>query len=501
MSMTPPDATKLERSLEEELQAIAPRPRPALLGEVMRRVASTPQRSTTRFAGWRLTGFAAAAVAGILVGASATLLVADRPDSRPPPSGASAPPSPAGAPATTPAVSSEPSAALPTSVAAIEWEMLDLPDPAEGMLGGGRPEAVVVVDGGYVAIGTLEAGCVSDITEAPPGCEELLMGLTAGFEYRSAVVWTSTDGRAWEPVANEPTFERAGMHDAATDGSRVIVTGEIQDPPDELGTAPGRSVVWLSDDGRTWELVDTGQPVPEHVAWTGNGYVGSLNTEAGPQFLTSDDGRAWQVTGEPGDHGQGRLEDMVADPATGAVVAVGYQEVVNAEGLLDSSSAAAWRSLDGQSWERAPDQDALVVGPPGGAYMFAVAHTGSGWVALGRADNDGAYDSGAWTSADGLAWTRLRGRDSPIGADTYANAITWTGSELVAFGTISGRGGSTVAAWVSADGSEWSSVPEQPGLSDGSPTAVTSHRGTILAVGIRSSFTDHWVPVVYLAEP
>lgn len=500
------DTTELEQALEQTLPELAVAPSGGLLERTLRQVAATPQRMPSPFRlprptarpGWSsIVVAAAAALAGIVVGGSAVLLIADPPPASPPSASAS-PESTAtveGSPTVTPMAMPSDGQASPYA-----WERIDMPDPAVGMLGGGLPQDVIVFGGEYVVVGSLRAACASDITLPPPNCEEVLSELTSDGELQSAVVWTSGDGRTWELVPEQAAFDLGAMHHAATDGQRIVVAGRRGGPSITERHTEGPPAIWVSDDGRAWELADTGDVLPEHIASTANGFVGARNTDEGPQFFASDDGRAWDATTTAGDHGLGQVEDLAVGEDGNTIVAVGYHEVVNADGLLDSSTAAAWKSPDGRSWERAPDQEAFVIGSVGGTHMFAVAHTASSWVALGLAPNDGEYDSGAWTSPDGLRWTRIPAIASPTGLDATVSGVTWTGEELVATGTISGEGGSVVAMWLSADGTEWNSVSGQPALTEGSPAALIAQSGVVLAVGARQTETDHWVGVVWIAS-
>lgn len=504
--MSPPENSELERLLEQALVDLASIPRGSLLERTMRQVAATPQRVAPAYSAQRLTARArwssivvatATAVAGIVVGGAVVLLVAERPSTSSP--SVSADPRVSGEAAISPTI--VPSAtASEGPVAGSDWERIDLPDPAVGMLGGGLPQDVVAFDDGFIVVGSLRAACASDITLPPPGCDETLSEVTSDSELQSAVVWSSRDGRSWELLPHQAAFDLGAMHHAATDGQRIVVTGRRGGPSITETHTEGPPAVWLSDDGVTWEVVESDDVLPEHIASTTNGFVGARNTDDGPQFFASDDGRTWQATTDAGDHGLGRVEDLAIGRDGATIVAVGYHEVVNAEGLLDSSTAASWHSPDGRAWERAPEQEAFVVASPGGTHMFAVASTASQWVALGLAPTDGASDSAAWTSPDGLRWTRIPPLASPTGLDAMVHAVTWSGQDLVATGTVSGAGGSVGAMWVSTDGTEWRLVDGQPDLAEGTPTALLTDSDELLAVGARSTETDHWVGVVWIAS-
>ncbi|HEX7197540.1 MAG TPA: hypothetical protein VF364_12000, partial [Candidatus Limnocylindria bacterium] len=403
--MTSGQRGDLERDLRAALDELAPAPDPGTLSTVTRRIAATPQRAVgTRQwpPTWRAMALAAAGVvAGVGVGLSVARLIDESPS-------VSGPASTADAHASA-HVTLRPSASRPPAAAHdrdADWERLDLPDPAPGVFGGGTPGDIIEFGDAFVIVGSARGHCASDIHAPPDNCSINLAALTSEDVYQAAAAWVSDDGRRWELIASD-SFDGGQMRHAATDGHRIVATGALLDP---LGTERG-AALWVSPDGRTWEMVTSDGPVPEHVAWTAHGWIGVRNTQAleagryvdaGPQFLRSDDGISWQITAEPDETGQGRVEDLAADPAGTTVIAVGYEEAVNEEGALDSSTAVVWRTLDGQVWERAPDQETFMIGPPSITYMFGVTATASGWVALGIAANSGDYDSGAWTSADGL---------------------------------------------------------------------------------------------------
>ncbi|MGH2401650.1 MAG: hypothetical protein ACRDE6_02970, partial [Candidatus Limnocylindria bacterium] len=207
-------------------------------------------------------------------------------------------------------------------------------------------------------------------------------------------MWTSTDGRAWELIQSE-AFDAGHVTDAATDGERIVVTGEIGDLLLELG-GEGRGAMWTSTDGRVWEVVEPDGPIPEYLEWTANGWIGVRNTralegtyyvDAGPEFLASSDGLRWEVVTEGGALGRGRVADLAVDLTGTTAIAVGYHEMVSEAGLLESGSGVAWRTRDGRSWEGAPDQQSLVSTGPGGLYLQSVTATDDGWLGVGRADD------------------------------------------------------------------------------------------------------------------
>ena len=125
----------------------------------------------------------------------------------------------------------------------------------------------------------------------------------------------------------------------------------------------------------------------------------------------------------------------------------------------DRTSAAAWRSVDGVTWERT-----LLDGEPGGdAQLSFVVPTSSGLLAIGSAgprclvEGEGAQCPRlptdvwtTWTSVDGTAWTRIPTPPAFTGADISGLASGPGG--LVAIGS---RGFDHPRLWASTDGTDW----------------------------------------------
>ena len=131
----------------------------------------------------------------------------------------------------------------------------------------------------------------------------------------------------------------------------------------------------------------------------------------------------------------------------------------------DRTSAAAWISADGSTWERT-----LLAGRAGGyAQIDQVVTTPTGLVAMGSAGVEHCTGSGEggvrckplpiafWTSTDGRSWTRL------------PTSTTFDGAEVT--GLASGPGGLIAVGdqgfdrprlWTSTDGSTWQSQSLDP---------------------------------------
>ena len=146
----------------------------------------------------------------------------------------------------------------------------------------------------------------------------------------------------------------------------------------------------------------------------------------------------------------------------GRFVAVGIEGTFP----LASSDGVAWTSQDGLSWTRSnpgglagPEDEFLtrvVFGPMGFVAVGAVLPTGTG-----RENIVGP--SAVWTSPDGGEWTRVPHDDavfgSPDGFQTMLD-VTRGGPGLVAVGAVGDF--SAGGVWTSPDGMSWTRVADDP---------------------------------------
>jgi hypothetical protein len=491
--MSARDDRDFERTVRTAFARLAPAPGHGTLERTMAAVAETPQRRgiaawAARGNGWAWAAVTGALVAGVAAGIAIGVSLAP---SVPP--GSSDTPSPVGSSVgvATPAPAPSSPGPTPPAVAPEGYERIDLPDPAPGVFSSTGPVGVVAFDGGYVAAGYLDAHCASDIYETPPGCAEALEEVASP---QTGLVWLSADGRSWELLDHQPSLEGARIFHLATDGRVLVATGVIVQPG-EL-----HPVVWVSDDGRDWELVDSEGPVPGHVVGTANGFIGAMPADAGPQFLASDDGRAWQPLTDAGDAGPGEVMGMAVGRDGTTVLAVGVTYVYTDDRTeLLSITATSWLSHDGLAWERGQENDGHE-----GAWMSAATQTDDGWVAVGldqTTEDEPSDEMAAWTSPDGLAWTRIPRSSIDLATIGYADQVAWTGSSLVATGSVAGEGGSGMRVWLSADGSSWQAMEDEPGLVGGIVTRLLALDGLVMGVGSRSTDPDHSIGVVWLIAP
>ena len=259
----------------------------------------------------------------------------------------------------------------------------------------------------------------------------------------SAAVWTSLDGITWSRVPhNEEVFGGGSMSSVAVGGPGLVAVGFDGDPE----TAIHNAVVWTSPDGITWSRV----PHNEAIFGGETGVWMSSVTAGGP-----------------------------------GLVAVG-------------SDAAVWTSADGITWSRVPHNEAVF----GDAGMSSVIAAGPGLVAVG---GDGS-DAAVWTSADGITWSRVPHDEAIFGGEAGAGMsnVTVGGPGLVAVGGSSfGQDDGRATAWTSPDGITWSRVPHDEAIFGGRPdvsmSSVTSGGPGLVAVG-ESGFEGDFDAAVWVLE-
>jgi hypothetical protein len=222
-------------------------------------------------------------------------------------------------------------------------------------------------------------------------------------------VWHSTDGRLWEDVTPADTFADAFLNDVFTAADdALIAVGSVAEGD------IGRPAAWESADGLGWS--PTPWPFSDNASVTeleagARGYVALVSAGAEQHVWLSSDGRAWDVVLSAGP-GESLLDIGAGDDG---FVVIGLR----GEGAAIESFAAA--SSDGLNWIEATV-------PPLGA--SSVAARGGDWVASGRVDSVDILGAGGgsgcladppdervWSSANGLEWTEV-------------GTIPWTGDVI-----------------------------------------------------------------------
>jgi hypothetical protein len=254
-----------------------------------------------------------------------------------------------------------------------------------------------------------------------------------------AAVWTSPDGITWSRVSlDEAVFGGKGpqvMNAVTAGGPGLVAVGRAGPMTPQEAVA----AVWTSLDGITWSRV----PYDE-AAFGGRGNLFMNSVAAGGPGLVAVGGtRSWQ-RGDP---------------------------------------APVWTSPDGITWSRVPDDEAVF---PGLMEIESVTAGGPGLVAVGY---DSAEESGAvWTSPDGITWSRVPNDEAVFGGegDQLLNGVTvWERDLLVAVGSVTGPESVHSIAWTSPDGISWSRVPrEEDAFGQGQViNSVTTGGPGLVAVG------------------
>jgi hypothetical protein len=283
---------------------------------------------------------------------------------------------------------------------------------------------------------------------------------TPGFQ---GVVLHSTDGRAWQIVRDQDLTSWELSKVIATDGGFLAVGGAIASP------VGWKSAVLTSVDGSDWTLRQTLDSI-DIRAVAAHGSVVVATTDGSVLLVSRDIGRTWRqvATGEAG-FGTG-------SPSAVAVLGSGRWLAVGTAG----TSAAAWTSMDGQSWEAASIEAADPMRGIKSVTPQAIA-AGS-WVAVAAGTDDPqecaegddfcAHYGAGWTTMDGTHWTRLP-RGTPLTVDWGGRV--WSAG---AAGVVSLNPDLTQ----SANGWTWTSVPGSSGDMPFGALVVRDH--TVIAAGL-----------------
>jgi hypothetical protein len=241
----------------------------------------------------------------------------------------------------------------------------------------------------------------------PPSARTLVQLRDGYLSWDGASVWRSADGDRWEdlgiigPDATTPRWlEIVGFEQL---GSCVIAAG-YEELPDEEGAEPLLRT-WLSADGSAWTEVEPQLPAdwdrgrisgmtsaPDGlVAW------GARPTDAGFLGVTlrTRDGRTWELGGE-GLEAENYAQDYISGIAVGPTGLVAVGGLLAGEAGSDPPSPAAWTSQDGLRWTRNP------VDADGGGF-HSVSWDGARFLATRRP----GLEAEVWSSPDGTDWSLM----------------------------------------------------------------------------------------------
>lgn len=353
----------------------------------------------------------------------------------------------------------EPVATGPT----IEWERVDAPEVFDG----GALSGVVAAGPGLVAVGTDELDEDAAVWVSPDGTtwerieaeafsgeagedgldgRQSMAAVTVGpagivavgdYERRSERdvdpgVWISTDGRAWERIEDESFLLNGddSLNSVTTWNGLYVAGGTVAGP---VGSGESRPAIWLSEDGRDWELVEAAvfrvDASVHTVTRRGSRLyaAGSTGHVARPALWFSDDAESWDLilsdqstdaligsigTDEVGDQSDMFMVDIAITPD--GLVAVG--------GRAEPRRAVFWTSEDGMFWEIA-----AITGdyerPTIPVIMSSITTTAGGLIAVGRSPLDATRAPAisfaqVWVSVDaGTSWYQIERTDSSMAVD------------------------------------------------------------------------------------
>lgn len=431
------------RDLQASLTALAERGIPIGSSQLREQVilelaGAATQRSVDRgrprrrIRGWRV---AIAAFIAVLVGVGGVAMLGRTIVKEPPPATdvvTTVTTPPTTAPETTPsttlesAITEEPD---PMAAPALAWTRVE--NAALGGDGGQSMNAIASNGARFVAVG-------SESSEAG----------------EHAAVWISIDGIDWNRILHDEAVfgaPRGGvvMSDVTAGGPGFVAVGSI----------------W------NWPGTQTSQPIVEAAAWT------------------SADGEVWTRIADIGLQSDAALVSMNSVTSGGpGLIAVGWDfDYETYEG-----NAVVWTSVDGLSWNRVPEQGtefsrALMsdIAPYNGGYVAVGAGRGHMFVGTRGCTGEEECPAAAWTSPDGIVWTRAES-DAFAGDWGQMNFVATSGTHIVA-GGVQGE----AAIWTYDPDAKWARVPRSGPLFGGGVIeilAVVIDGDDVVGVGYRANW-------------
>jgi hypothetical protein len=296
-------------------------------------------------------------------------------------------------------------------------------------------------------------------------------------------------GLGWEAIALplDPAYQTVGVIDVTARDGQFLVAG-VGWREDDKSVQLNEPLVWLSGDGRDWQLVDDlawpGGHIDAIAAWQGQ-YVaaGRLPGErAQAAFWTSSDGRSWQqlpdaesfafFAGIP--DGRDIVAGGIADLRVEGdeLVALGWLSCACPDQVREAT--IEWRTADGQSWQRTegPPADAWQEPLPGGAGWLRIAPDG--------ASVESSVDGTTWQTA----WVPPADADGSVPTAQLFALRQHVGGYL-AVGTLFRAGAGTPLAVSSVEGLSWQASAGWPDIDElaGTMVDVAATDDRLVAVG------------------
>jgi serine/threonine-protein kinase len=359
--------------------------------------------------------------------------------------------------------------AAAVAVGAVVWAAVALPNRDEGT--GGTPSGPSSPSTG--STGTSGASGGTSPTESP---RQDALDLT------------------WSQVYPDPVFAGAGkqaiLDAVVTDDGVAVAVGHATRPLSTEEVA----AVWRSSNGRSWKPVDSPSFGTEgHQRMIAATEFGTLLVAAGwsgsnaAVWTSSTGGKKWNRVASTSFDGGGLqyIRDVV--PLGSELIAVG------SSGNSTDRDAAAWRSVDGVTWERIGQSEFAA---PLQQELYAATAVDGHVVAVGFTKETGVshplvwvYDGAGWTPVDASAFDESGSQvmlDVAGGGDLPVVAVGCAASERCDTNDVSS---SDAAVWISDDGSSWERVatedPDLGGEGEQVMRAITVYGDSFAAVGTR----------------
>lgn len=237
-------------------------------------------------------------------------------------------------------------------------------------------------------------------------------------------VWSSVDGAQWTLVKPntfiDSSFDPASDWEGRHTAGYVVYQDKMWIVGGDVNQGHYHFDVWNTSDGKTWNYVNKGKPVP----W-------------GPRALhytVVHDDRIWVMGGQ-------------TVPQFSPADEIFYRDI--------------WTTKDGVNWEQVQPEEPYW--PQRGMIGGSAVFKGRIWILGG-----GTYDTpkiptrkfynDVWSSEDGVHWTR-HVENAPWAPRQYHEVAVWDDRLWVLEG-YSGSNRNDV--WHSADGENWQEVPNTP---------------------------------------
>jgi hypothetical protein len=361
---------------------------------------------------------------------------------------------------TQPTPTLEPTAVPTPGVAA--WTGLDWSADVVGTSDGANIYNILPWNGQYVGAGSVSP-VIGKFESGDP-----MRALHAAF-------FTSPDGTHWTKTyqGSDDVGDNEGAipYHLVPAGSGLLAVGS--------GAGPAMPLLWRSDDGLTWTVVDS--PTWRDIWLPANRLI---SIAAGPAGLVaagevisdcctwgpaviaySADGLTWDRLDLSSAFNRAYLSDVTAYPGGFALVGrVGEADVLG--GSAGVGKPAAWTSPDGMTWLAAEVEGSEAPG----ASLFTVVAGVDGLFATGYTTEFATWQSprSGWASTDGRSWQLLgeTGTDLPPAIDLplatgFPTNVVSDGAHMIMFG----RESTELAAWTSLDGVTWTQLAGTEGWS------------------------------------